>query len=90
MGRPPTVAYGSYALDNWFGLFAPAGTPESVIARLADAVTKALADPTVIERLQELGGEPEAMDPAGFAAFVQAESGRFGRLVTEAKIKPEE
>ena len=85
-----TAGLESYALDNWFGLFAPAGTPGLVVAQLADAVAKALADPAVIERLQELGGEPAAMDPASFATFVRAESGRFGQLVVDAKITPEE
>ena len=85
-----TAGLENYALDNWFGLFAPAGTPAPVVARLSDAVAEALADPALVERLQELGGEPMTMDPARFAAFVRTESAHFGRIVSDAGITPEE
>jgi tripartite-type tricarboxylate transporter receptor subunit TctC len=78
-----------YALENWFGLFAPAATPPAVVQKLNAAVSQALKDPDLVKRLQELGGEPTPMDPVQFKGFVQSESARFGKLVADAKITPD-
>ena len=78
-----------YALENWFGLFAPAGTPPDVINKLNTAVAEALKDPALAKRMQELGGDPSPNTPAAFKAFLQSESERFSRLVEKARITPE-
>lgn len=78
-----------YALENWFGLFAPAATPPAVVQRLNTAVTQALKDPDLVKRLQELGGEPAPMSPAQFKGFLQAESARFAKVVEAARITAE-
>lgn len=78
-----------YALENWFGLFAPAGTPAAVVQKLNGAVAEALKDPELAKRLHELGGEPAPMPPAQFKTFIQAESARFAKLVETAKITPD-
>lgn len=79
----------NYALENWFGLFAPAATPPAVVQKLNAAVLQALKDPALLARLNELGGEPAPMAPAQFKAFIQAESNRFARLVQDARITPD-
>ena len=79
----------SPALENWFGLFAPAGTPAPVVARLSAAVTQALKDPDLVRRLGELGGEARPQDPAAFKSFVGAESARFAKIVQDARITAE-
>lgn len=78
-----------YSLENWFGLFAPKGTPAPIVSRLNAAVVDALKDPGVANKLKGLGGEPTPMSPEQFSAFVKTESTRFGRIVDEAKITPE-
>lgn len=78
-----------YALENWFGLFAPAGTPAAVQHKLNAAVTAALKDAQLAQRLQDLGGEPAPMTQDAFKAFVRAESARLARVVEAAKITPE-
>jgi tripartite-type tricarboxylate transporter receptor subunit TctC len=78
-----------YALENWFGLFAPAATPSAIVQKLNGAVTQALKDPELIKRLNELGGEPAPMTPAQFKLFIQSESARFAKLVADAKITPD-
>ncbi|WP_298232214.1 tripartite tricarboxylate transporter substrate binding protein [uncultured Azohydromonas sp.] len=78
-----------YALENWFGLFAPAATPAAVVEKLNGAVAQALKDPDLVKRLNELGGEVAPMGPAPFKAFIQDESRRFARIVQDADIKPE-
>ena len=78
-----------YALENWFGLFAPAATPSGVVQKLNAAVTQALKSPELVGRLHELGGEPTPMTSAQFKTFIQTESARFAKLVEDAKITAE-
>jgi tripartite-type tricarboxylate transporter receptor subunit TctC len=78
-----------YALENWFGLFAPAATPAAVVEKLNGAVAQALKDPELIKRLNELGGEVSPMAPAPFKAFIQDESKRFAKIVQDANITPD-
>jgi tripartite-type tricarboxylate transporter receptor subunit TctC len=78
-----------YALENWFGLFAPAATSPAIVQKLNTAVTQALKEPDLVARLRDLGGEPAPMASAQFKGFIQSESARFAKLVEEAKITPE-
>jgi tripartite-type tricarboxylate transporter receptor subunit TctC len=78
-----------YALENWFGLFAPAATPAAVVEKLNGAVAQALKDPELIKRLNELGGEVSPMAPAPFKSFIQDESKRFAKIVQDANITPD-
>lgn len=75
-----------YALENWFGLFAPAATPEPVIAKINEAVVQALRDPALAKRMTEQGGIPAPMTPAQFREFIRAESAQYARIVDFAKI----
>ena len=80
----PTLAESGlpdFDATSWFGLFAPRGTPEAVVALLHREVSSALASDTVRQRLAELGAEPRPMDPAGFGAFVAAERERWAAAV---------
>ena len=78
-----------YELANWFGLFAPAGTPDAVVQQLNAAVNDALKKPELAKRLQDQGGELQPMTTAQFREFVQAESAKFQRIVESAKISAE-
>jgi len=78
-----------YQLENWFGLFAPAGTPDAVIQKLNAAVTQAIKDPELSKRLQDQGGEPAPMSVQQFRDFIKTESVQFQRIVDMAKITPE-
>lgn len=75
-----------YDLENWFGLFAPAGTPEPVVQKLNAAVTQALKDPELAKKLRDQGGEPSPMTPQQFRDFIKKESLQFQRIVDTAKI----
>jgi tripartite-type tricarboxylate transporter receptor subunit TctC len=55
---------------NFMGIYAPAGTPPAVVARLEQAVRGAVRDETVTRRLREAGTEPSGS--AEFRAFLQA------------------
>ena len=78
-----------YQLENWFGLFAPAGTPEAVIQKLNAAVTQAIKDPELSKRLQDQGGEPAPMSVQQFRDFIKTESVQFQRIVDMAHITAE-
>lgn len=78
-----------YQLENWFGMFAPAGTPDPVLQKINAAVTQALKDPDLAKRLQDQGGEPAPMSVQQFREFIQSESKQFQRIVETAKITAE-
>jgi tripartite-type tricarboxylate transporter receptor subunit TctC len=67
--------------STWFGLFAPAGTPAPVVARLNDIVVKALQRPATRETLAKLDLEPREVTPAEFANVIRAEYEHWGKVV---------
>ena len=71
----------------WVGLFAPAGTPPALIARINAEVNKALASPEVKERLAALGADATPTTPAEFDAVVAQELKDNADLVKKAGIK---
>jgi tripartite-type tricarboxylate transporter receptor subunit TctC len=88
----PTMAQSGvpgYEVVGWQGLFAVAGTPAEILARLQAEVAKVLRQPDVRERLAALGAEPVGSTPAEFAAFVRAEHARWGRIIREKGIRSE-
>jgi tripartite-type tricarboxylate transporter receptor subunit TctC len=78
-----------YELLNWFALFAPASTPEPILARLHNVVTAALADMALAAKLDVQGIVTRPMNLAELRAFVRAESEKFGRIAIAANIKVE-
>ena len=78
-----------YELLNWFGMFAPAATPEPIIARLNEIVATGLRDKSIAEKLEVQGIVPRIMTPAQYRAFVAAETEKFGKVVAQANIKLE-
>jgi tripartite-type tricarboxylate transporter receptor subunit TctC len=73
---------------TWYGLVAPAGTPELVLARLHEAMGATLADPAVVGRLAEQGCDVEtSASPAGFAAFLASERRRWAEVVQRAGLR---
>ena len=82
----PAIAesYPDFEMTQWYGLFAPPGTPEAVLARLRAEVNRILATPEVRERLHNAGGvEPWITTPEEFAAAIRADHAKYARLVRE-------
>ncbi len=73
----------------WFGVWAPAGTPASIVAKISADTRKALADPAVRERLANLGNDPMDMSPEEFAKFVRREMDDYARVIKAAGIQPQ-
>ena len=78
-----------YELLNWFGMFAPAGTPEPVMTRLNAVVNEGLRDKKIAELLQIQGIVPRPMSAPEYRAFVTAEAEKFGAIVKQANIRVE-
>jgi tripartite-type tricarboxylate transporter receptor subunit TctC len=76
-------------LDQWLGVFAPAGTPAAITALLNAAIGKALADPAVRKSLVESAQEPVGGTADQFAQLVRDDYAKFARLVKELNVKAE-
>jgi tripartite-type tricarboxylate transporter receptor subunit TctC len=72
---------------QWYGVFAPRGTPARAVERLHDALAAARSDPAVLERLRALGLEPASDGRAEFAAFVAREAARLRELVQRLPVE---
>lgn len=88
----PTVAEAGglpdYELIAWFGVFAPAATPQPILAKLNDAVVKAAASAEVKDRLGAgLGITVQSSTPAELAANVKTESAKWAKAVADAGIE---
>src|SRR5712691_9971787 len=62
-----------YEAGSWYGILAPAGTPQAIVAKLHEAIVRALAQPEVRERLVSEGAEVIGSTPEAFAAHITAE-----------------
>jgi tripartite-type tricarboxylate transporter receptor subunit TctC len=85
----PTMAEAGvpgYAINNWYGLAGPRGTPAPVIAQLNAAVHAALADPGNVEKLAHHALEPAPSTPEEFGAFIPAEITRYAAIIRGAGI----
>jgi len=78
-----------YEAGSWYGILAPAGTPQAVVAKLHEAIVRALAQPEVRERLVSEGAEVIGSTPEAFAAHITAELARMGKLIRDAGIRME-
>lgn len=79
----------NYEVQGWYGLLAPAGAAQPVVAKLNAAVAQVLADPGFRKTMTGLGYIPTGSTPAGFMDFVREEMARWSRVVKEANIKLE-
>ena len=83
----PTVAeqgYPGFELNNWTGLVAPAGTPKPVVMKLYEEIARVLRNQEVVDRLATLNTEPVGSTPDEFAAFIEAEIVKWGRVIRQS------
>ncbi|WP_406625351.1 Bug family tripartite tricarboxylate transporter substrate binding protein [Acidovorax sp. SDU_ACID1] len=83
LGYPGVVA------ENWYGLFAPAGTPKTIVDLLAFKVRRVLQDPQIVKRLADQGAVPVASTPAEFRQFIKSESAKWSEVIKANGIKGE-
>ena len=78
-----------YELTNWFGMTVPAATSRELVGRIYGDVSKVLQQPEFRERIANMGADVVGSPPDQFAAFMKAESAKWGRVIREANIKAE-
>jgi tripartite-type tricarboxylate transporter receptor subunit TctC len=78
-----------FDVNAWFGLFAPAGTPREIVARLNADTVRALNQPATRERLEAVGLKPAPNSPEEFGQFVRAELERWAKVAHAAKLRAE-
>jgi tripartite-type tricarboxylate transporter receptor subunit TctC len=85
----PTVAESlpGMVVSNWIGLFAPAGTPADIVAKLNAETQKIMRSPDVQKRLEAEGAKFIPTTPEQFAAFQREELEKWGKAIREANIK---
>ncbi len=78
----------NFDMESRIGFYAPAGTPQPIVERLAGEIGKVLALPAVKERLAQLGVDIRPLAGADFSAFTKSEVEKWTRFVHEAGIQP--
>lgn len=83
----PTVGEAGYpdaALEGWSGVFAPAGTPDDIVALLAGHIARATRDPVVMADMAKIGSYPMDLADGEFQTFVEGEVSRWHDIVEQA------
>jgi tripartite-type tricarboxylate transporter receptor subunit TctC len=84
----PVVAdtLAGFEAQSWVGMLVPAGTPAPVVTRLATETAQALARPDLRERLAGQGFIVVGSTPTAFAAYLRAESDKWGKVIRELNV----
>jgi tripartite-type tricarboxylate transporter receptor subunit TctC len=78
-----------FNIDSWFALYAPKGTPESIVKKLNTEVNKILANPEIQKKAEESGTFVEQMTPAQLGTFTKKELDYWGNVIKNASISAE-
>jgi tripartite-type tricarboxylate transporter receptor subunit TctC len=88
----PTLAESGYPgleVLSWYGVLAPAGTPQNIVRKLNADINRILQSPDVRERLTALGTEPTGGTPEQFAETIKTDTARWAKVVSDAGIRIE-
>jgi tripartite-type tricarboxylate transporter receptor subunit TctC len=87
----PTVAetLPNYKYESWFGVLAPAGTPQAILTKVSEDIAKVLEMPEVREKLLAQGSIPSPTTPAEFDAINKSDTERYGKILKDAGITPQ-
>ena len=88
----PTVAQAGikgFEAGNWFGVFAPAGTPREIVERVNAAINRAMTRPEMKDKLLSQGADALTGTPADLAALVQRELAKFAKIIKDAGVRVE-
>lgn len=78
-----------YEVSTWYAMWAPKNTPPDVVEKMTAELKKALAAPMVVEAWKRNGSEIPNLYGAPFGTFVSSEVERWGKVVSDANIKPD-
>src|SRR5205085_3637025 len=86
----PTVSEAGltgYDSTGWFGVVAPAGTPQAIVSRLNAEITAALNDEHIKASMRNLGVEPAPTKPEAFEAYIRSETEKWAKVIRTANIR---
>ena len=86
----PTMAESGlpgFELSTWFAFFAPAGTPRTIVDKIAGDMRRVLTQPDMQQRLAAIGVEVKASSPDELAAFQRAELAKWGKIIKDSGAK---
>jgi tripartite-type tricarboxylate transporter receptor subunit TctC len=83
------LGYQNFVVETWYGIFAPAGTPAPIAAKLSAAIDSILQEPDVREQLARQGMKPVGGPPERLGNYVKEDLARWKRVVTETGLTPE-
>ena len=86
----PTVSEAGltgYDSTGWFGVVAPAGTPQAIVNRLNAEITAALNDEQIKASMRNLGVEPAPTRPEAFEAYIRSETQKWAKVIRDANIR---
>jgi tripartite-type tricarboxylate transporter receptor subunit TctC len=87
-GAPPLSAlYPGFESTNWYGVFAPAGTPPAIVSRISQEIAGAIKLPDVREFMAKEGADAVGSTPQEFGAFFKAEVDRYAQVIKSANIR---
>ena len=92
MPEVPTIAesgFPGFEVTAWYGMVAPAGTPEPIIKRLNEGLQAVLKQPEVVKKIEEFGAVPAGGPPSDLTALLRSELPKWREVVTKSNIKPE-
>ena len=78
-----------FSLLGWYGVFAPAGTPQAIVDLLSGLTQKALADEGVLRRIESSGLMPYPGSSSELRSYVGSEITKWSGLIKAANIEPE-
>jgi len=81
------AGYPGFEVDLWLGIFAPAATPATSVARVNEEIRGALRDPAVMAAFAKVGVEPRSANPEESARFVRAEHDKWAQVVSGAHLR---
>jgi tripartite-type tricarboxylate transporter receptor subunit TctC len=76
-------------IENWYGMFAPAGTPDKIVAEINRVANAAMNDPQVKQKLADQGLTVAGDTPEQFRAFIDSETTRWAKVMKDAGVKIE-
>jgi len=76
-------------IENWYGMFAPAGTPDKIVAEINRVANAAMNDPQVKQKLADQGLTVAGDSPDQFRAFIESETTKWAKVMNEAGVKIE-
>ena len=86
---PLATLYPGFQASNWYGIFAPAGTPAAIVNKISAEIAAAIQLADVREFMSREGADPVGSTPQQFAAFFKGEVDRYAQVIRQANIRLE-